>query len=195
MLCYSLQILQKSYTFNVTGWKPRDYKIGYNLELVPIEIMTDAKLGDGEVFTLWFFKVDPTTVDYVENWKMDTGGLVLDFTPDGLKYQIRWCTYSTFTDVPDSAALFTKDMNVWRVTLTRDGKYPTILLECNGVEVFNIDLATADCEHYRFDEKWSTPIKGILQYHDNWYYRCEFLGKIITSNIRRYLSILFLTQK
>ena len=164
----------------------------YNLDEVPIEILTDAEAGDGHFFKVWFWRGDPA----VEAQGVgEVGGLDLQYDNKGmLQYRVRWCTYTAFTDIPSPGTLPADKVKLWRITLTKDGT-PKLLLECNDVEVLNLFINNDLCENPKFGEKWSTPVRGVSiksQTDVNIYYRCKFLRKMNMYIMIKYIILYYI---
>ena len=69
------------------GCTPRVTRSVYNLEPVPLEIMADAELGDGEVYEIRLLRGDPSTIS---QWEGEAGGLEFKFASNLMKYHLRW---------------------------------------------------------------------------------------------------------
>jgi hypothetical protein len=105
--------------------------------------------------------VDRMQMSFIDSVGTEAGGINLLFSSNlnNPRYSIVLC-FTSLLDIPVSLPDTTD--RVWSITLTKLTETKRLILQCNGVEVFNVVLSSANCPSYMWKSAWRRDVAGIL---------------------------------
>lgn len=71
---------------------------------------------------------------------------------DPVQYAIGWCS----PDTNIATTLPAADAKTWKITLVRTSSEPRVLIHCDDVEVFDLQLSDSVCTNPKWKDTWKT---------------------------------------
>ena len=146
-----------SQLINNTGWIAiqRGEKINYDLENVPLQIMTGSVVGNNKQVGVIFY-----------NTQGDYAGAVFLNTMYRPQYRLMACSSSWTSFLP--AAIPSGTRKIWTIALFRSSASRGLTIACNGKEVLNVVVSgsmcttTVDIWDDTWSDIWSRDVAKIL---------------------------------
>ena len=125
--------------------------IDFDLENIPLEIKTDSFDGSGEKVRVG--------LRGNQGWGDYAGSFIFNFTSSP-NYWIGQCSNSSGAKFPSN--LPTETDKIWRITLSKTSGNRRLVVNCNGVEVLNIEISETNCAVTHWGTSWNKDVAKIL---------------------------------